>query len=92
MILMERPVWWDGSFWFRTRAVGGYNGYRTLLGRRLPCSTLETARRCPERREEIRRVAAPVAALRRRRSCGRHGHPVKRGAPSCKCGMRLAPV
>lgn len=26
--------------WFRTYKPGGYDGYRTLTGRRIPCDTL----------------------------------------------------
>jgi hypothetical protein len=53
-----RVHWWDGSLWWRTYSVGGYDGYRTPGGRRLPCSTMETALTQPGRGEEIRRLAA----------------------------------
>lgn len=39
----RRFVWWDRSLWWRTQTPGGFDGYRTLTGRRLPCATLETA-------------------------------------------------
>lgn len=36
----ELPIWWDRSVWYRTYREGGFDGYRTLGGRRLPCDTL----------------------------------------------------
>lgn len=50
-------TWWDGSLWWRTYTPGGYDGYRALRGRKLPCATMETALRRPELRGEIRRLA-----------------------------------
>ena len=38
----RRFVWWDGALWWRTYTEGGYDGYRTAGGRRLPCATLAT--------------------------------------------------
>jgi hypothetical protein len=53
-----RLAWWDRSLWWRTYHVGGYDGWRTLTGRRLPCAMMGTARRRPDMRDEIRRLAA----------------------------------
>jgi hypothetical protein len=36
----RRFVWWDGALWWRTYQEGGFDGYRTLGGRKLPCDTL----------------------------------------------------
>ena len=58
MILLERPRRWDGSLWFRTYSPGGYDGYRTIGGRKLPCATLATAIERPDMRDEIRRMAS----------------------------------
>lgn len=44
----RRIVWHDGGLWFRTYTVGGYDGYRTLLGRMAPCG--ELARRMEAKR------------------------------------------
>jgi hypothetical protein len=55
----RRFVIWDGAVWWRTYTVGGFDGYRTLTGRRLPCGTLETALRRPDMAEEIRRLSFP---------------------------------
>ena len=35
--LVVRIGW---RIWFRTYTEGGYDGYRTLTGRRVPCDTL----------------------------------------------------
>ena len=35
-----RFVWWDGALWWRTYREGGFDGYRTLAGRRLACGAL----------------------------------------------------
>ena len=53
-----RLYWWDRSLWWRTYRVGGYDGYRTLLGCRLACAAMETALRRPDLRDELRKVAA----------------------------------
>jgi hypothetical protein len=53
-----RLLWWDGSLWWRTYHEGGFDGYRTLRGRKLPCATMETAPRRPDMRDEIRGLAA----------------------------------
>jgi hypothetical protein len=50
----RRFVWWDRALWWRTYREGGFDGYRTLAGRRLPCGTLETAVRRPDMADEIR--------------------------------------
>ena len=55
---LRRFEWWDRALWWRTYTSGGYDGYRTALGRRLPCATLETALCVPGMRDEIRRLAA----------------------------------
>jgi hypothetical protein len=57
-IRLRRFHWWDGSLWWYTYTVGGYEGYRTLGGRKLACATMETALRRPDMRDEIRRMAA----------------------------------
>jgi len=54
----RRFVVWDRALWHRTYREGGFDGYRTLTGRRLPCATMETAVRRPDMRDEIRRLAA----------------------------------
>lgn len=53
----RRLVWWDGALWYRTCHAGGFDGYRTMTGRRLPCATLATALRRPDMRLEIRKLA-----------------------------------
>lgn len=55
-----RLHWWDRSIWWRTYQEGGYDGYRTLLGRRLACATMATALERPDMRDEIRRLALPM--------------------------------
>jgi hypothetical protein len=60
--MTARLVWWDGSLWWRTYTSGGYDGYRTAAGRRLPCATLATALRRPDMRPEIRRLARKAAS------------------------------
>jgi hypothetical protein len=52
-------VWWDRSLWWRTYRQGGFDGYRTLRRRKLPCATLAIAVKRPDMRDEIRRLAAP---------------------------------
>ena len=54
----RRFVFWDHSLWWRTYREGGYDGYRTIRGRRLPCAAMEKAVRRPDMRDEIRRLAA----------------------------------
>lgn len=49
---------WDHSLWWRTYQPGGYDGYRTITGRRLPCATMATALQRPDMHDEIRRLAA----------------------------------
>lgn len=49
---------WDGSLWYRTYTPGGFDGYRTIGGRMLPCATMETVLCVPSMRDEIRRRAA----------------------------------
>lgn len=53
----RRFVWWDHVLWWRTYTVGGFDGYRTLTGRRLPCDTMEKAVRRHDLRDEIRRLS-----------------------------------
>ncbi len=55
----RRFVFWDRALWWRTYTVGGFDGYRTLAGRRLPCDTLEKAVRRPDLKAEIRRLSQP---------------------------------
>lgn len=49
-----RIKWWDRSLWWRTYQEGGFDGWRTVRGRRLNCQTMEIALRDPELRSEIR--------------------------------------
>ena len=49
--------YWDNTIWWRTYQPGGYDGYRTIGGRKLPCATLATALSKPEMREEIRSLS-----------------------------------
>ena len=53
-IRLGRPrfVWWDGAIWWRTYQEGGYDGYRTLSGRRLPCATLATVCTATQNRKD----------------------------------------
>lgn len=37
----RRVVWAGGRLWFRTYTPGGYDGYRTITGHRLPCGEVE---------------------------------------------------
>jgi hypothetical protein len=53
----RRFVFWDKSLWWRTYQPGGFDGYRTLRGRRLPCDTMEKAMRRPDLAGEIRRLS-----------------------------------
>lgn len=53
----RRLVLWDHAVWWRSYREGGFDGYRTLSGRRLPCGTLETAVRRPDMADEIRRLS-----------------------------------
>lgn len=72
--MMARAIWWDRSIWWRTYRQGGYDGYRTLAGRRLPCATMETALRRPDMKAEIRRLAARRPRLTVRREFLRGVH------------------
>lgn len=56
MIIMQRPQWWDGSLWFRTYSEGGFDGWQTTGGRRMPCDTMRTALAQPSRSDEIRQL------------------------------------
>ena len=53
----RRFVIWDRTLWWRTYTPGGFDGYRTLSGRRLPCGTMERAVRRPDLAGEIRRLS-----------------------------------
>jgi hypothetical protein len=55
---LRRFEWLDGSLWWRSCTPGGFDGYRTIRGRMLPCATMETALCVPGMRDEIRRLAA----------------------------------
>lgn len=59
MTALHRFIWWDRSLWWRTYTPGGFDGYRTARGRKLPCATMETALRRPDMAGEIRRLARP---------------------------------
>lgn len=56
MILAQRPQWWDGSLWFRTYREGGFDGWQTTGGRRMPCDTMRTALAQPHMHGEISRM------------------------------------
>jgi len=58
VILLNRPIWWDGSLWFRSYREGGFDGWRTIGGRKLSCDTMFAALNAPHLRDEIRRMAA----------------------------------
>jgi apolipoprotein N-acyltransferase len=51
---LRRFHWWDGALWWRTYTPGGFDGYRTTGGRRLPCATMLWALERPGMRAEIR--------------------------------------
>lgn len=55
--MKRKTVWWDRALWWRVYHPGGFDGYRTMGGRRLPCATLETALRRPGLAAEIRQLA-----------------------------------
>ena len=48
----RRFVVWDGALWWRTYREGGFDGYRTLTGRRLACGAL--AQRVMEKQKGYR--------------------------------------
>lgn len=58
MILMQRPRWWDRALWFRSYTRGGFDGWRTAGGRKLPCQTMRIALTEPRMQDEVRRLAA----------------------------------
>ena len=58
MILWKRPRWWDGSLWFRAYREGGFDGWRTIGGRRMACDTMFTALTAPHMHDEIRQLLA----------------------------------
>jgi len=62
-----RIHWWNRSLWWRTCHPGGYDGYRTITGRRLPCATMATALSRPDMRGEIRALLAAQRARRKAR-------------------------
>ena len=55
--MLRRFHWWDRSLWWYTYTPGGYEGYRTAGGRRLPCATLATALQRPDMRDQVRKLA-----------------------------------
>lgn len=61
-----RIVFWDRSVWWRTYREGGFDGYRTLLGRKLPCYTMYQATTRPDLRDEIRPLSLPKRKMRKR--------------------------
>lgn len=56
--VLRRFHWWDRSLWWRSYREGGFDGYRTLTGRRLPCDTMLAALTRPGSRAEIRRLSS----------------------------------
>jgi hypothetical protein len=57
MIISLRPRWWDGAAWWRTYREGGFDGWRTIGGRRLPCDTMFAALNAPHLHDEISRMS-----------------------------------
>lgn len=64
MIIAERPIWWDGSLWWRTYSEGGFDGWRTIGGRLLPCDTMNAAITRPHLHDEISRKSRHATARR----------------------------
>ena len=62
----QKFVFWDGALWWRTYTPGGFDGYRTIGGRKLPCATMATALTRPDMAAEIRRLASRMARCHRR--------------------------
>jgi hypothetical protein len=56
VIRLQRLHWWDRSLWFRVYRQGGFDGYRTIGGRRMPCDTMFVALNAPHLRGDIRRM------------------------------------
>jgi hypothetical protein len=56
MIISLRPHWWDGSLWWRTYREGGFDGWRTIGRRRMPCDTMFAALTIPHLHGEISRM------------------------------------
>ena len=61
---LRRFHWWDGALWWRTYTPGGFDGYRTTGGRKLPCATMETAINRPDMADLVRQLAARRKARR----------------------------
>lgn len=59
MILSARLRWWDGTLWWRTCREGGFDGWRTIRSRRLPCDAMAAALTRPRLHGEIRRLSKP---------------------------------
>lgn len=57
MILARRPHRWDGALWWRTYREGGFDGWRTVSGRRMPCDTMLAALTAPHLHDEISRIS-----------------------------------
>lgn len=57
-VLMKRPRWWDGALWWRTYREGGFDGWRTVSGRRMACDTMFAALTAPHLHGEIARLTA----------------------------------
>lgn len=57
-VLRKRPHWWDGALWFRVYTPGGFDGWRTVAGRKMPCDTMFAALTAPHLRDEIRRMTS----------------------------------
>jgi hypothetical protein len=71
VILLQRPQWWDGAVWFRAYTPGGFDGWRTIGGRRLPCDTMFAALNAPHLHSEISRMSRRQASASRRAAAGR---------------------
>jgi hypothetical protein len=56
VILVKRPRWFDGSLWWRTYREGGFDGWRTIGRRRMPCDTMRAVRESPHMHDEIRQL------------------------------------
>ena len=60
-----RLHWWNRSLWWRTYHQSGFDGYRTITGRKLACATMDTALKHPGMRDEIRALLAAQRAQRK---------------------------
>jgi len=60
-----RIHWWDRTLWWCTYHEGGFDGYRTIGGRKLPCATMATALERPDMRGEIKALLAAQRSTRK---------------------------